>query len=142
METIVIAWSEQLRSAGYKITRQRRAVLQVLAERNAHWRPWEIYQRARQRCPALGLTTVYRTLDILCELGLVQRVHLEQGCHSFAPVSQGHSHHLICRKCGEVTEFEGCDLSPLLERVSRSTGFVIEEHWLELFGTCPACQEE
>ncbi|MCD6553681.1 MAG: transcriptional repressor [Chloroflexi bacterium] len=140
MSTEAEEWGKQLRLAGYKLTRQRRAVLAVIAAGETHLSPAEVYDQARIACPDLGLTTVYRTLEILSELGLVRRVHLEKGCHSFASASGGHSHHLICNKCGEVIEFEGCDLSPLLERVAQRTGFVIEAHWLELFGTCPACQ--
>jgi Fur family ferric uptake transcriptional regulator len=137
-----VEWGERIRLAGYKLTRQRRAVLEVIAAGGMHLSPAEVYEQAKVKCPALGLTTVYRTLELLSALGLVRRVHLEEGCHSFASASRGHSHHLICNECGEVVEFDGCDLSPLLERVAQHTGFVIEAHWLELFGTCPACQAE
>ena len=142
MEVEMAEWVEKLRLAGYKITRQRRVVLEVLAAVGMHLTPTEVYERARVNCPDLGLTTVYRTLDILSELGLVRRVHLKDGCHSFASAGQGHCHYLICEKCGDVVEFEGGNLNSLINRVAQSTGFVVKEHWLELFGTCPTCQNE
>lgn len=142
MDGEVDKWVEKLHLAGYKATRQRRVVLEVIAAVGMHLTPIEVYERARIHCPDLGLTTVYRTLDILSGLGLVQRIHLKDGCHSFALAGQGHCHHLICERCGDVVEFEGDDLSLLINRVAQSTGFVIREHWLELFGTCPACQKE
>ncbi len=142
MSTEAVEWGAQLRLAGYKLTRQRRVVLEVIAAEGTHLSPAEVYERARVNCPDLGLTTVYRTLDILSGLGLVRRVHLKEGCHSFALTSGEHSHHLICRKCGDVVEVEGGDLGPLVDRVAQNTGFIVEEHWLELFGTCPACQKK
>jgi len=132
----------RLRAHGYKLTRQRRAVLGVLVKGTEHLSPAEVYERAKADCPQIGLTTVYRTLELLGSLGLIKRVHLDKGCHSYALASQGHCHHLICDSCGSVVEFEGCDLSPLLEAVAEQTGFVIKRHWLELFGRCPSCQEK
>lgn len=141
MEASAEELAEQLSTHGYKLTRQRRAVLAVITATEEHLSPAEIYRRAKADCPDIGLTTVYRTLDILAKLGLIKRVHFERGCHSYALASRGHRHHLVCTGCGNIVEFEGCDLSALLEVVASQTGFAIEEHWLQLFGKCPACQE-
>jgi len=133
--------AEQLSAHGYKLTRQRRAVLAVIASSEGHLNPAEVYKRAKADCPQIGLTTVYRTLDILAKLGTIKRVHLEKDCRSYAPASQGHCHYLVCTNCGSIVEFEGCDLSALLETVASQTGFKVEGHWLQLFGKCPACQK-
>jgi len=136
--------TEQLNRAlnerGYKLTAPRRAVLDVVAAMRESLSPAEIYERAHRRYPRLGLVTVYRTLDILVEAGVVRRVHLDDGCHGYALSQAEHGHHLICSSCNRVIEFEECDLEGLLKSVARKTGFRIEGHWLEVFGRCPKCQ--
>jgi len=134
--------AEQLSTHGYKLTKQRLAVLAVIAKSGEHLSPAQIYERAKADCPQIGLTTVYRVLAILTRLGIVRRVHFDQGCHSYALAGQGHRHYLVCTSCGSVVEFEGCDISALLEAVAAQTGFEIEGHWLQLFGKCPACQKK
>lgn len=131
---------EQLNQAGYRITRPRQAVIRALLEDGAHARPAEVHARARQYYASVGLVTVYRTLDLLSDLGFVRRIHTEDGCHGYATASHGHHHHLICRHCGATVEFDGCDLSPFLDRVGRETGYAIEDHLLELVGVCSTCQ--
>ncbi len=102
----------------------------------------DVYERAKRRCPDLGLATVYRTLEILDELGVIRRVHMDDNCEGFAPVALAHGHHVICVKCNRVTEFEGCDISAVLTSAARQTGFRIEEHWLELMGVCSECRQK
>lgn len=131
---------QQLSRAGYRITQPRLAVIRALLEDDGHLSPAEVRERACAYHSGVGLVTVYRTLDLLGQMGLVRRIHAEDGCHGYATASHGHRHHLVCRRCGATVEFEGCDLSPFLERVSRETGYVIEEHLLELAGVCSACQ--
>jgi Fe2+ or Zn2+ uptake regulation protein len=101
--------SRQLRAAGRRLTPQRQAVLRIVAESKAMLRPADVYDRAQAAGQRLGLTTVYRTLDILAEMGLVQRLHLEDGCQRYAASEQGHRHQLICSGCGRVVEFTDCD---------------------------------
>lgn len=131
---------DQLNQAGYRITRPRQAVIRALLEDGTHARPAEVHTRARRHCHSVGLVTVYRTLDLLSELGFVRRIHTEDGCHGYAIVSHGHQHHLICRNCGATVQFEGCDLALFLERVGQDTGYCVEDHLLELSGLCQACQ--
>jgi len=132
--------ASQLTARGYKLTRPRRAVLQVVAEAQESLSPAEIHSRARKFYPQTGLVTVYRTLDVLAECGAVRKVHQPDGCHSYAPASAGHAHHVICENCQSVTEFGECDLSAMFRAVQRRTGYKIEGHWLELFGLCPNCR--
>ena len=124
---------------GYKLTRQRRAVVEVVAHGQTRLSAADVYAQAQRACPDLGLTTVYRTLEILAELGAIRRVHLDDGCEGFAPASAEHGHHLICSYCKTTIEFEDCDMRKLLDRVAARTGFKIEQHWLELVGRCPKC---
>jgi Fur family ferric uptake transcriptional regulator len=131
---------QELSFGGYRVTRPRRAVIRVLLEDEGFANPAEIHERAKEHCPTVGQVTVYRTLDLLARLGFVRRIHAEDGCHGYALANHGHRHHLVCRRCGAAVEFEGCDLSPFFARVSQDTGFVIEDHLLELVGVCAACQ--
>lgn len=132
-----------LKRLGYRRTRPRRSVLQVLMEADGCLRPEEVHARARRYCSTLGLVTVYRTLSLLSEMDHIRRVHREDGCHSYARTELAHGHHLICRDCYQVIEFPGLDnMSTLIDPIARETGFLVEDHMLELVGLCPACQEK
>jgi Fe2+ or Zn2+ uptake regulation protein len=134
---------EQIRQDGRRLTRPRQAVARALLEAEDWLRPEEVWARARRYFPSVGLVTVYRTLALLEELGLARRIHLPQGCHGYAPAGLAHGHHLVCRSCNQVIEFEGTeDLTPLIRRVARRTGYAVEEHLLELVGRCPTCQAD
>src|SRR5512136_1595247 len=134
--------NSQLSQQGYKLTRQRKAVVEVVTQVNARMSAAEVHAQAHRVCPDLGLTTVYRTLEILEQMGMIRRVHLDDGCEGFAPAAAEHGHHLICSRCQETIEFEDCNLSALLKRIGEQTGFTIERHWLELVGLCPKCQKK
>jgi len=134
--------TQQLSEHQFKITRQRRAVLDAIAASHTRLSPADVYAKARRGCRDLGLATVYRTLDILAELGAIRRVHLDDGCEGFAPAAMPHGHHVICVKCNRVMEFEGCDISTVIRSAAKETGFHIEEHWLELMGTCKECRKQ
>jgi Fe2+ or Zn2+ uptake regulation protein len=89
----------------------------------------------------VGLVTVYRTLALLTELGFVSRIHLEDGCHGYARSRLGHSHHLVCRRCQQAVEFPGIeDMEHFIGQLEQRTGFIVEDHMLELLGLCPSCQ--
>ncbi len=135
-------WEGRLKERGYRLTKPRRAVLEVLGAEPICLTPEEIHRQARRRHRKLGLVTVYRTLALLEKLGLVQRVHSETGCHSFAAVRSKRSHHhqLICRTCGRVEEFSDCQLGDMLTGLHERTGFAIEAHHLEVIGLCPKCR--
>jgi Fur family ferric uptake transcriptional regulator len=132
-----------MKQRGYRLTPQRRAVLDVITASPDHLTPAAIHDRVRREYPKVGLVTIYRTLAILAELGLICEVHAGGSCRSYLmrkPV--GHHHHLICSECGTVVDFADCDLDRLEERLSRKTGFKVGAHLLEFLGLCPACQKQ
>ena len=133
-------WLTQLRDNGYRVTAARRAVVDTIARSRHALTPIEVYDAARKRYRALGLVTVYRTLEKLEELHLVQRVHQEQGCLGFIAAGQGHQHLLVCKRCGRATFFEGDDLKALMSAIASKTGYRVQEHWLQLFGLCASCR--
>lgn len=136
-------WEQCLADAGCRITASRRAVMHVLMEADAPLSPQEVLEQAQAIHRKLGLVTVYRTLSLLSDLNLVRRAHREDGCHGYLIASPGHRHALICRICGRAVEFPGeDDLHGLIERVEVDTGYRVDDHLLQLFGLCPACQEE
>ena len=131
----------ELRTRGYRLTSPRRAVIETLAHSDGWLRPEIIHQHARQQAPTLGLVTVYRTLQLLIDLGIARRVHTQDGCHGYTLAEHHHGHHLVCRRCQQLVEFPGTeDLQPLILQLERATGFIIENHVLDLSGLCPDCQ--
>jgi Fe2+ or Zn2+ uptake regulation protein len=132
---------KQLRGRGYRLTRSRHAVVRTLVQSDGWLRPETIHKRAKRLAPKLGLVTVYRTLQLLTELDIVRRVHAHDGCHGYALAEYHHGHHLVCKRCQHVIEFPGTeDLQPLIDQLENTTGFVIEDHVLELTGLCSECQ--
>jgi len=134
--------AQELRAAGCRLTRPRRAVLRVVAGATQALTPAQVHEQARGHYPQTGLVTVYRTLELLAGLGLVRRIHTEEeGCHGYVPVALGKTgHHLVCTSCHQTVEFPCTGMEETVVEVEHLTGFSIQEHWLELFGLCPACQ--
>ncbi len=130
-----------MRQYGYKLTPQRRAVIQVIASSQDHLTPATIYEKVHQGYPNIGLVTVYRTVEVLAELGLICELPTEGICRSYAIGATEHHHHLICSNCGTVIDFTRHDLSELEQSLSKKSEFKIDSHLLEFFGLCRACQK-
>lgn len=133
-------WLKALSEHGYRLTGSRRAVVEIVGASPRAMTPLEVFDSARASHPELGLVSVYRTLEKLEELHLIQRVHQPAGCQAFISASQGHQHLLLCQGCGQVTYFEGDDLDNLITSIAVRTGYTIQEHWLQLFGLCQNCR--
>jgi len=139
MESIANTWASQLQNSGYRMTKPRQAVLHVISQTQKSLDPSEILELGRQTCASLSLVTVYRTLEKMEQMGFVTRVHQADHCQAFTVGLTGHQHLLICSECENVLHFEGDDIHTLVEIIEKQTGFKIEDHWLQLFGICPAC---
>lgn len=136
------AWQNILSRNNYRLTVPRMAVVRVIASSNRIMNPMEVYLEARKFCGGLGLVTVYRTIEKLEDLGLIQRVHLPDGCHSFIASADGHQHLIICSRCNTARYFSGDDLSPVIGDLQKKHGFIIQDHWLQLSGLCEECQKK
>ena len=134
-------WFDRLHSRGFRLTKACKAVVEIITESPRALTPLEVFDSARQNYPALGLVTVYRTLEKLESLGLVQRVHQEIGCNAYLPQAKGHQHLIICTTCGRAEYFTGDDLDFLYERVRKNFGYLVRDHWLQLSGLCSHCQD-
>ena len=132
--------AEIIRNAGYRLTQSRLAVLKVLTETESYADAATIYRLGQQILPHLGRVSVYRTLELLCELGLARKVHSPDGCHSFGRADRAEGHYLICQQCGQITEFPCLGLDALLKTVAQQSGYTIRDHMLQLEGICPDCQ--
>lgn len=133
-------WLNSLAVSGYRLTAPRRAIVELMAASEKALSPVDIFDLGRGEHPGLGLVTVYRTLEKLEELGLVQRVHHPGGCHMYLRAAQGHEHLLLCTACGRAEYFSGDDLETLIHSIAGNSGFEIREHWLQLFGQCRECR--
>jgi Fe2+ or Zn2+ uptake regulation protein len=133
-------YAPELRSRGFRVTAQRMAVLHVLRHSHARLSPAEVYQLARKDLPGLTETTVYRTLDFLSRTGLVWPLHMESGHLAYELAGTRH-HHLICRQCGAELELEHALMKSLYAKVEATSGYLLTDDHLTLYGLCPECQK-
>ncbi len=131
---------QTLRDAGYKITPARVAVLDVVQQEGEHLHPAEILDAARARYPALGRATVYRTLELLTQLGVVRPIYVGEEGPTYIRSSGGH-HHLVCSRCGMVQDFDNCSADEMAQELQRRYHFQINSHLLEFYGLCEVCQD-
>jgi Fur family ferric uptake transcriptional regulator len=126
--------------AGYRLTEPRRALAQLIADQTGHFAAADLVREARVRRLGIGRATIFRTLEVLSELGVVERLDLPTGEHAYVGCALTHHHHVVCSECGRTAEIADAGLRTVVREVARRTGFRVDEHRLELFGLCPACQ--
>lgn len=120
-----------------RLTPQRKAILDLIADREGSFTAVEIFQTARRRNPQLGLATVYRTVDLLRRTGSVRALAGDPR-PAYVHCEPGHHHHLVCRACGSVEETDLCG-APSPAELKRRYGFQAETHELDIYGTCARC---
>jgi Fur family ferric uptake transcriptional regulator len=131
-------WQERLRESGHRLTPQRELVLAAI-ETLGHATPDEVYAEVRTHSSAINLSTVYRTLELLDELGLIHHAHLSDRAPTYHSTS-GHEHsHLICRSCHRVISVDRQEMEAALEPVAERHGFAPDYGHLTVFGTCSDC---
>ena len=131
---------DALEGAGYRLTAPRRAVAGLIASRLGHFTAEELLGESRRRRLGVTRATIFRSLDVLAELGLVERLDLPSGEHAFVACEPAHHHHIVCSSCGRSTEVEDNGLEAVAAAIGRQTGYRVDTHRLELFGLCPACR--
>jgi Fur family ferric uptake transcriptional regulator len=130
---------ERIKKAGYKLTPARLAVVKVIDDEHAHLNPADVLEQARRYYPKLGRATVYRTLELLTELGILRPIYMGENTPRFIRTEGGH-HHLVCNDCGEVIEFDECMAGELSQTIQEQFGFEIGSHLLEFYGRCRQCK--
>lgn len=136
---------QKLIEAGHRVTAPRQAVLECIAGQGSTFTAADLVD-AFKSMPSVGRATIFRTIDLLVDLQLLERVHLEaSGASGYAYVLCGlgdqHHHHTVCTECGEVSNLEGCFLDVRrLRGLSEASSFRVDDHHLELYGVCARCQ--
>jgi Fur family transcriptional regulator, ferric uptake regulator len=126
----------KLEARGYRVTPSRRAVIAAVIIQNDHFSVDDVLSA----CRGAGRATVFRTLRLLTDIGVVCRVLLEDGSLHYRVSHRGHHHHLVCTGCGEVRDLDQCAITDALRDLSQSFGYEIDGHWLELYGRCSECR--
>ena len=130
----------RLSNLGYRLTPQRLMILKCVEEAASHISAEEIYAQVRIPYPQMNISTVYRTLELVKELGLVTETDLGDGRVRYHCIGKGHHHHLVCEKCGEIIDMEESALSPLWADIQQKYNFQVNMKHLAFFGICPKCQ--
>jgi Fur family ferric uptake transcriptional regulator len=137
-----------LKQNGLKVTTQRVAILEVLNSRpGKHLTAEEIYDYVRRKYPDIGIATVYRTIQVLSELSLIDKLNLDDGYvryeiskKSKEDTCHHHHHHLICLDCGNIYAFQDDLLETLENRIKETIGFEVVDHEVKLYGHCKKCR--
>ncbi len=142
-------WHGKFRGCGYRLTLGREAILDVLSKTDDHLSAEDIYMKIHPKHPGVGLTTIYRTLDVLSNLGMVYKLDFGDGRarYEFAEGPKGahHHHHLVCTECGRVVEYtdfidEEMELLKQTEDgLSKKYHFKITNHLIQFYGLCQEC---
>jgi Fur family ferric uptake transcriptional regulator len=139
MTHITTDYAARIRQGGFRLTPQRRIILDAICESSGHVTPDAIYTRVQARLPGVNRATVYRNLDFLCEMRLIVAARI--GRHTVYEIAgaQPH-HHLICRACNRAIQLPHASLLTLFQDIEREHGFTVDMDHLTLFGLCPDCR--
>ena len=141
MEKELDTVAKYLKEHDFKLTNQRRKIIETVFASHDHFTADDLYDALREKGESISKATIYRTLALLCESNLVESRDFGRGQLYYEHVL-GHEHHdhLICSGCGKVVEFRNPDLEALQKKIAKARGFSIESHSLRIFGRCKACR--
>ncbi len=133
-----------LKADGLKFTSQREAILRTLYDNPQHFTSENLYMLVKQKHPDLniGIATVYRTLALLEENGLVSSISLGVHGKKFEIANKPHHDHLICKECGKIVEFENEKIENLQHQIAKENGFELTDHLMQLYGICSECKNK
>ncbi|AJE84452.1 MULTISPECIES: Fur family transcriptional regulator [Streptomyces] len=135
---VSIDWKSDLRQRGYRLTPQRQLVLEAV-DTLEHATPDDILVEVRRTASAVNISTVYRTLELLEELGLVSHAHLGHGAPTYHLAARHHHLHLVCRDCSEVIEAETAVATEFTAKLRAEFGFDTDLKHFAIFGRCARC---
>jgi Fur family ferric uptake transcriptional regulator len=131
--------AEALDQAGYRLTRPRLALAELVDAQDGHFTAADLFRIARARRLGVSRATLFRLVELLTELRLLERVDLPDGEHAYVRCAPRHHHHVICTRCGRASEIDDAAIAGAVAEISRATGYRIDTHRLELFGRCWRC---
>jgi Fur family transcriptional regulator, ferric uptake regulator len=132
-------WDDTLRASGHRVTPQRQLVLEAVTKLE-HATPEEIYAAVKQTAVGVNLSTVYRTLELLEQIGLVTHTHLGHGAHRYHLASDAEHVHLVCRDCGTIIQLAPAAVASLVRGLDDEYGFETDVGHLTVFGLCAGCR--
>ena len=133
--------ADKLSELGYRLTPQRVMILAAIENSDHHISVEEIYAQIAAKYPQVNISTVYRTLELLEQLGLVTETDLGGGRVRYHPVDKGHHHHLVCQECGAISDLDESLLSSLKNTLLREYKFSADLRHLAIFGYCVNCRK-
>ncbi len=134
---------QALHRGGYHVTAPRRAMAQLIAERQGWFSAEDLVRAGQREHRHVGRATVFRSLEIFEALGVVERVHLARGEHAYVVCDAArHHHHVVCTRCGRSMDVGDIDIEPITRSIEARTAFLVESHRIEFSGLCPECQGE
>jgi Fur family ferric uptake transcriptional regulator len=133
------AWDATLRAGGYRVTPQRQLILEAVTELE-HATPEEIFARVRRTARGVNVSTVYRTLELLEQVGLVTHTHLGHGAPRYHLAAEAEHVHLVCQRCDRVTEVAPSAVGSLVRSLDSDLGFETDVGHLTVFGRCADCR--
>ncbi|MGI8450112.1 MAG: Fur family transcriptional regulator [Streptosporangiaceae bacterium] len=133
------AWDEELRARGYRVTPQRQLVLEAVTKLE-HATPEEICADVQQTARGVNISTIYRALELLEQLGLVSHTHLGHGAPRYHLAAEAEHVHLVCAGCGRITEVSPEAVQPLVTALADHNGFETDVGHLTVFGRCADCR--
>jgi Fe2+ or Zn2+ uptake regulation protein len=114
--------------------------MEIITSSNTPLTPQEIYHLSLELDTPPGIASVYRTLETLEGLGLIQQIHQPGGCHGIWPALDGHKHLILCSECNQMQVIEGNEeISGYISMIENETGYKVKDHWLQFFGLCESC---
>jgi len=131
-------WQSELRARGYRLTPQRQLVLDAVRELG-HGTPDEIGSAVQAKASSVNLSTVYRTLDLLEEVGLVTHTHLGHGAPTYHPADESDHVHLVCTGCGDIIAVPAASVEPLVGSLRAANGFEVDVTHMAMHGRCAGC---
>jgi len=131
----------KLQAEGFKSTLARRATIEALVEASDHLTAPQVVSFVHQQHPHVGRASVYRTLELMSKLGLLQVSSLGAATTTYLLSEEGHHHHVICVNCRKTVEFDECVISELEQKLAKEFDFQIEGHLVELYGRCSNCRQ-
>ncbi len=146
MEISVEAMLDAMNQAGLRLTKPRRA----LAAQVADWAHADqdftadgLWHAVREHAPDVGRATVFRTVEVLAELGFLDRISFADGSERYHAIAPGtHHHHLTCEQCHRVVDVSACVAPDVLRQIALQAGFDLSGHRVEIFGRCPTCRDQ
>ncbi len=131
---------EILKENGYKCTTQRKIMLEVICEQNRPYKANEIFNMVSEITPGINFSTIYRNLELLLELGIINKISLDESFNYYEVSTGKHRHHIICKICGNVKEIDLCPFKEMEKSKLEELGFEPQDHKFEIYGLCSKCK--